>query len=810
MMAKFTNTISEACRMVANFSNAAFRHYFVIFTVALSTIAYQIVLTRLLSVTFYYHFAFVGITLAMLGLTYGAIRVFTQGDAWAGKEGDQQIARHAVSCALAMALATALHLCYPLNSWTRSLSLYLSLVVALLAFTCSGVCITLLLTHFPASTSRLYACDLAGAALGAVFVIPGLNALDPVGMVLLLSTLVAIAGLQIRPERVPTKQHIISAGVGILVAGTLGIQLSSWLSDGSIFTFDVKKGASGAPPDFERWNTFSRVAVSSVYQGPPFGWGFGSDHSDVNVLQRRLTIDADAMTVLTHWRGSIAELSYLKDDVVNLGYHVRHASDVAIIGVGGGRDVLSAIAFEAKRIEGIELNPAIIEALTTRFAEFTGYLNQLPQVHLAVAEARAFINQSAYPYDLIQISLTDTWAATAAGGLALSENRLYTVEAWQEFLTKLNDQGMLTVSRWFVPGTHEGEFYRLLALAAEALKRHRVSFQALRRHMLAANVGGIVTLAVSKTPFDEAEVARFKETARIHHYAVLLSPTEVYDEVAEEISSGRATSEFFSSLPMDVTPSTDNRPFFFHMARLFDGPAVLLHGNVSRSMNSKNDFASLVLGILLMGTLGCTVFLVILPLQKYVPLGTASAALPNLLYFGCIGLGFMLIELSQMQRLMIFLGHPVYGLSVVLFTLLLSAGLGSYTVSGTPAPQRPFIRPAALCILLVAMALATGIVTEYAKYQDTALRIAISVALLVPSGMAMGIMFPLGIALSKSRFAGLLPWFWGINGAMSVLASVGGMVLSMQYGISGTYWVGVACYAGCVPLVHLLARDRVG
>ena len=189
-------------------------------------------------------------------------------------------------------------------------------------------------------------------------------------------------------------------------------------------------------------------------------------------------------------------------------------------------------------------------------------------------------------------------------------------------------------------------------------------------------------------------------------------------------------------------------------------------------------------------------------------MGTASAALPNLLYFGCIGLGFMLIELSQMQRLMIFLGHPVYGLSVVLFTLLLSAGLGSSTVSGTPAPRRAFLRPAALCILLVATGMATAIVTEYAKYQDTAFRIAISVALLVPSGMAMGIMFPLGVALSKSRFAGLLPWFWGINGAMSVLASVGGVVLSMQYGISRTYWVGVACYAGCVPLVHLLARER--
>jgi hypothetical protein len=209
------------------------------------------------------------------------------------------------------------------------------------------------------------------------------------------------------------------------------------------------------------------------------------------------------------------------------------------------------------------------------------------------------------------------------------------------------------------------------------------------------------------------------------------------------------------------------------------------------------------------GTLGCTVLLVILPLQKYVPLRIASAALPNLLFFGCIGLGFMLIELSQMQRLMIFLGHPVYGLSVVLFTLLFFAGLGSYTVSGTATPYWALLRTAVLCLWLVAAGLATPILAEYAKYQATGFRISVSVALLAPSGLAMGMMFPLGIALSKARFPGLLPWFWGINGAMSVLASVGSVVLSMQYGIAHTYWAGVACYACCLPLVHLLSRDRL-
>jgi spermidine synthase len=527
---------------------------------------------------------------------------------------------------------------------------------------------------------------------------------------------------------------------------------------------DVRKDTYYGAPDFERWNTFSRVAVSTKYEGRPFGWGFGGDHSHLRVEQRLLTIDADASTVLTRWRGDVGEIAYLKDDIVNLGYHVRCPTDIAILGVGGGRDILSAIAFGATHIDGIELNPAIIEALTTRFAEFTGYFTRLPQVHLANADARAFINQTAHNYDLVQISLTDTWAATAAGGLTLSENKLYTVEAWRECLAKLRRKGMLTVTRWFVPGSHEGEFYRLLVLGAEALKCEGVRPEALRRHMLAATVGGVVTLAVSKTPFDERDVARFEEATRTNHYSVLLSPTEAYDEVTRAIATGRATEELFRSLPIDVTAPTDNRPFFFHMVPLWKGVDAVW--DLKDSMNFKNDVASLVLVMILGVTLICTVILVILPLWAHVALESARTALPNLSYFACIGAGFMLIEVSQMQRLMIFLGHPVYGLSVVLFTLLLSAGAGSYTVKVAPTPGRAWIRPLVLCLLLAAAGIATPVVTGYTKQYETGVRVAVSALLLAPSGVMMGMMFPLGIALSKTPFTRMLPWFWGINGAI--------------------------------------------
>ena len=202
---------------------------------------------------------------------------------------------------------------------------------------------------------------------------------------------------------------------------------------------------------FERWNTYSRVRVTALGETVPFGWGFART-PQTKIDQDYLDIDADASTVITRQDGDIGKLSYLKDDVINAAYLVQPPQDVAVIGVGGGRDILSALLFGAKRILGIEINPAIFEVLTDKFADFSGHLDRQPGVSLVNAEARSYINHSPDRYDLVQISLIDTWAATAAGGLTLTENRLYTVEAWDDFYRALKPGGLLSVSRWYQPG----------------------------------------------------------------------------------------------------------------------------------------------------------------------------------------------------------------------------------------------------------------------------------------------------------------------------------------------------------------------
>ncbi|MEA2891912.1 MAG: hypothetical protein QOI05_2705, partial [Bradyrhizobium sp.] len=457
--------------------------------------------------------------------------------------------------------------------------------------------------------------------------------------------------------------------------------------------------------------------------------------------------------------------------------------------------ILSGLYFGATRIRGIEINPAIFEVLTDKFADFSGHLDRAPGVSLVNAEARSFINHSPDRYDLVQISLIDTWAATAAGGLTLTENRLYTVEAWEDFYRALKPGGLLSVSRWFDPDAHRGEFYRLVAIAASALQRKGVPAAELPRHVIALNVGGIVTVITRPEAFTDAQWQGARARLQAQNFKILLGPDVAFDTVTSTLLSGKAGAAFFASLPENIAPSTDDNPFFFYTARfgeLVARPALALTNN--------NAAINMTLLLILVALCACGIYIVVpfVRLARRMPL---SALTPPVAYFSAIGMGFMLIEISQMQRLMVFLGHPVYGLSVVLFTILLFSGIGSATV-GARSPRGGAVaaRIAALLVTVVAAGLLTPLLTEWARSEATGMRILLSVLLLAPPAFCMGMMFPLGLSIWR-RHAELLPFFWSANGITSMLASVLGMALSIEFGIARTYALGVCFYAVCAAMI---------
>ena len=771
-------------------------HLPAIFAISLALLAYQIVLTRVFSVIFYGHFAFFGISLAMLGLTVGAVRVFLDERRFAAAALPENWAATAFAFALSSVAAVLSLLYLPLivPGGLRLQLAVVALLVFIAPFSYGGLCVTLILTKSSAPIGRLYAADLLGAALAAVGIAVLLFVLDPITIVLALAALVAGAGwLMARGLAAAGRLRLAGAGLALATLVQGGLYLADLPHLGVVWSkIDAPEASL-----FERWNAISLVRVTPATD-VVFGWGFGRPPRQTHD-QLYLDIDHNAGTVISRFDGDIKPFGFLADDVINFGYLVRPVRRAVVIGVGGGRDILSALSFGVERVTGIELNPSIFEVLTKRFAGYSGHLDQRPDVTLVEAEARSWLNQSRQRFDLVQVSLIDTWAATAAGGLSLSEDKLYTREAWRDFADRLDADGMLEVSRWFKPGTHPGEFYRVLSLAVDTLEARGVPAAELRQHILAIGGGPVASVLVSLSPFTAEELARARAAAEAHGFVVLLDPDTAIDETAATIGSGRADAAFYAALPWDVTAPGDDRPFFFQMRRLGG-----LFGR--NSAEESVDGLSLTVVLLFATSLALIHFVFVPLLRRRADIPT-RLAVPHLVYFGAIGLGFMLVEISQMERLMIFLGHPIYGLTVVLFSLLLFGGLGSATVRGT-GRWPLWLRPLACCLVLAAIGFATAPVAEAGSGLGTIARILLSVALLAPAGFVMGMMFPVGMLLSAGC-RNLQPWFWGINGATSVLASILGIIISMTAGIAATYWSGLACYLICLPIAIALSRWAV-
>jgi SAM-dependent methyltransferase len=799
------------------------RHAIAIFVLASATLSYQILITRFFSVMLYYHFAFAAISLAMLGLTRGAMDVYTKSERYAPERVGAEFARHAARFALTGVGAMIAFLCGPLlvpQTFAPAI-LAVAAVGFVSPFTEGGICITLLLTRLPYSGGWLYAADLLGAAVGCLGVIFILLAMDPVSATFWLGAFAAAAGWMLARGSDDARSLNLSRSVALALAAIAVLHTGLALSGKPHVGVVWAKGLEQTGTLFERWNTFSRIRVKDVGETTPFGWGFARTPKS-KIEQRYLDIDADAGTAITRFTGDLAKLSFLADDVINAAYLVQPPADVAVIGVGGGRDILSGLYFGAKRIRGIEINPAIFEVLTDKFADFSGHLDRQPGVSLVNAEARSYLNHSSDRYDLVQISLIDTWAATAAGGLTLTENRLYTVDAWDDFYRVLKPGGMLAVSRWYDAKDHRAEFYRLVAIAASALQRRGVPDDELVRHVIAVNVGDIVNVITRPDAFTDAQWHAAHARLVAQGFKVLLGPDTTFDALTSTLMSGKADQAFLDSLPENIAPSTDDNPFFFYTARFGDLFALA----TTHAMN--NNAAIGITRWLVVIALAACVYYIVVPFVRLARRTRLATLAPPVTYFSAIGMGFMLIEISQMQRLMVFLGHPVYGLAVVLFAILLFSGLGSATVGGhAPGRASVILRVIALLAALAVAGLLTPWVTTSARSAATDMRILASVLLLAPPAFCMGMMFPLGLSVWR-RHQGLLPFFWSTNGITSMLASVLGMALSIEFGIARTYALGVCCYVVCVaimigarlaspvvraapkPVVHpgLLARDE--
>lgn len=789
--------------------------YLGLFFVSLATLMYEVLLTRIFSLTMWYHLAFVAVSIAMFGMTVGAILVYLRPATFTQARTKYHLAVSALLFAFAAVASFLTHLSVPVlmgkNVFTLAglCSVAFTYAVIAVPFVLSGICISLALTRFPGRVSRLYAADLAGAAAGTVLLTIVLGITDAVTTVAVVAALAALGSLLFALDSRLKWTALVSVVTCLAFAAFSVVHTRRVNEQRPLVRISWIKGRAAQQPLYETWNSFSCVRVVGDPDKPksPFGWGLSSVCPPQKIRELRLTIDGTAATPLTHFTGDLSAVNYLRYDVTNLAHYLRPQSDVLVVGSGGGRDILSALVFRQKSVVGVEINGAILETVNERFGDFTGHLDKIPGVTFINDEARSYIATQAGKWDILQISLIDTWAATAAGAFVLSENSLYTREAWRLFLDHLTPRGILSVSRWYF-GQLPGETYRITALGSAALMdmgvadpRKHLMVVAARKGPSAEVVGedapdGVATLLVSREPFSAEDVDRIEELAKQMKFDLMLSPRAAGDATFEGIASGERLWDVVDQCVLNIAPPTDDSPFFFQMLRFRD---FLKAGSRwrSRAMVSLNLRAVAVLGALLVTVVVLTLACIIVPLALTAKRPALKGTASLFVYFGSIGLAFMLVEISQMQRLIVFLGHPIYGLCVVLFTLLLASGLGSYSTRGVEPEsvgRSGKLRFALLVAVLLVSGLMTPMVSVAFRGSSTPVRILVAAGILFPMGFCMGTAFPLGMKLAAARAPGVTAWLWGVNGATSVCASVFAIVISLTAGISASFWLGLAFY----------------
>lgn len=797
-----------------------------VFLITFAVLLLQILQTRILSVVAWYYLAFFAISVAMLGMTAGAVWVYVRRAQFEAAPLSVTLARFSMFTAIAMPASMIAQLCLVISSQSSLLMVVVwALLLGIMAipYLFSGVVVSLALTRSPFPAGQVYGVDLLGASLGCLAAIGVLNLVDGPSAIILAGAICGLAAMSFaasgdeQPFRT-TKWYLRPGPVALLLTAFAIFNAGSAMKIRPLLVKDkIEK------PDerlYEKWNSYSRIIASRPSMETPHLWGPSAKlPPTLRVPAVDLNIDGDAATAMFRYNGQPDSISYLQYDIVGLAYRLPNINKSAVIGVGGGRDVLTAHYFGVPDITGVELNPIFIN-LDTRVPGFSQFanLNSLPNLKLHVDDARSWFAVTREKFDLVQMSMVDTWAATGAGAFTLSENGLYTLEGWRAFLKSLNPNGVFTVSRWYSSGD-VNETGRMVGLATAALLD--AGIPDAQQHLYVATTGNIATLVVSKSPFTPEQLQILNKTASDLSFSVLLAPDHPAASplLRAAIASPnlKVLNHALDSSYLDLTVPVDSRPFFFNQLRLLDLPKLietirmLNKDRVSQGEFSGNLVATAVLGVILFISIEAVVFTILVPLRGTAKECARPLVVTGSLYFGLIGMGFMMGEIALVQYFSVFLGHPVYSLGVCLFSLILASGLGSLMSEKLKLRSRAGLTVWGVLVVvyLVAMEQLLPIVFQATTNRERLVRIGVSLAAIMPLGVLLGFAFPTGMRLVAAVDGRPTPWFWGINGATGVLASVLGVIVSMSAGIDVTLLIAAACYLTLIPIsFRLLAMGK--
>ena len=770
----------------------------VIFLVSAGVLILELSITRLFSVLMFYHFGFMAISLAMFGLGASGLFLFGLKERIQESAFIRYTAIFIAAAAASILLALAVIVRVPITLEYSGLNLarlFAIYVLLLPPFFGAGMAVSMILFYRSAEVSRLYSWDLTGAAIGALVTVPLLNWIGAIDACLVSAVLLSL-GAVVAAAEVRSRTRVITW----IVLGTVAI---CWAAGTSLHLFPLNylKGRAKGATVFDKWNALSYVTVRQI-PGQP----------DIALIE----IDADAGTYILRdpFRGIGAER--IKDALApgwasSIPNEFADSGNVLVIGPGGGMDVAFALAWGAKHVDAVELNPIIADDIMRgRFREFSGGLYDRPDVHLIVNEGRSFVRCTKARYNLIQLTLVDTWAASSAGAFSLSENHLYTTEAFCDYIQHLNEDGVFAVTRWIFPKPRET--LRLMTTAFAAAARLGITDPA--RHVAIASVRlpgsqlELATFIFRRSPLSVRDLDAIERRATLGNGRIVYSPFQRTGSLFETFANSKSEAEFIASYEFNIKPTTDNHPFFFNVIRGTELGRIVTLEPESRKNN---------LGIInLVAVAAISLVLVALffvgPLlgtKQGRALRSTKSGIRDLCYFIAIGLGFILIEIALMQKFVLYLGHPIYALAVVLVCLLVTAGAGALFTRRLDIEiirrHRHWLFADILAILVLQLVF-LPLIFQATLASPLILRIAVSVLALTPLGFFLGQPFPIGLKHLDTDRHVIIPWAWCLNCAASVLGSVAAICIAMAYGYNAVVVTGGACY--CLAWVCLGVSKR--
>jgi len=780
--------------------------------VAAATLMTEIALVRLFSVTMWYHFSFMVISIALFG--FGASGAFLT---VFKRFFEKDIRRSASVISILFSITTIAALLiisrYSLDPFRimvepgAFLRLSASYILLALPFLASGLCTGFLLSAMPDHAGSIYFFNLFGSGAGCLAVIFTIPLLAPSGTIVLAAVMGMAAafcftGIQNRRLTVMILIFIVAESIFLAKVNTL---ISFSLSPSKTMTRDMAE--TKQQPFFSTWNVISRLDVINAkdrYYAP----GLAARSKPISFPdQAFIYIDADAIAPITNFDQAKRHADIFRRIPASVAYRLKPSPSICIIGAGGGFDVLtSLLVTQPKHITAVEINPDIAKLVRKNYGEYSGHLYDLPNVTLKVADGRTFIRNNPQTFDIIQLSLVDTWAAILSGAYSLTENYLYTKESFTDYIRHLSPGGILTVTRWFT--LPPNETLRLLALAVSALENAGTSRP--EQNIVFLRSGPAAVLLVKKQAFEKAELRQIQEICNTSGFSILYAPNTQDDNIFYRFLRAENKGAFYAQYPFNIEPSTDDRPFFFH----YYGLKTLAFPNVWRLSIDRNNISYVLLLFLLIQALVLSVVFIICPLfalkrnraasDKHLPI----AKWPVFLYFSTIGLGFMFTEVTLIQKCILFLGNPIYSLALILASVLIFAGLGSLfskkLVKWENRSSTTWFL-AVLALLLFIDSYFLPRIFDIFLGWAFAPRLAISVLMIAPLGFLMGVPFPAGIHFTGQRDLSLLPWVWGVNGCFSVLASIMSVIIAMTFGFTAVLQCAALCY-----LIALMALRRFG